>query len=307
MPHTKHPHMNALASTSRSSSDMGAMLLDVVVKANPQALLPTPFTNNNPIRVIQLVEIAAPPRSLVPPTTDSSVYSSEDSDDDEDEEDSVDEESYCSSSPGDEEDAEAMEEERQEELTMQTRILAWRARFEKDDTRSSSSGRSTGGRLKRPASSVCSSSSSVPSKRSRTSMSPSVSVSVSPAASAVNACTPSAASPSSSRFLAPPSPLARRHSSPRQAKPSPLAFSLTAHVVNSPPGSPAAGHVHQRAQSLVGSETTCPACDRWFSSREAFELHASLRMDNYGAEACGAAVAYAQEPAAMDTSSPLPA
>ncbi|KAJ7743758.1 hypothetical protein B0H14DRAFT_464323 [Mycena olivaceomarginata] len=118
--------LHIVASTSRSSSDVeGGLVGD---KTGPNALLaPT-----NAIRVIQLVEMPAPPRRMPPSSasasSSSASSSSSDSMMDLDAEDQEDEDcdSYCSSA-ADEEDDEEEALAREAEASKVGRILAWRA------------------------------------------------------------------------------------------------------------------------------------------------------------------------------------
>ncbi|KAJ7663961.1 hypothetical protein DFH06DRAFT_1471077 [Mycena polygramma] len=228
----------ALASTSRSSSDVVEGN-----KAGPDALL-TP-TN---IRVIQLVEMPAPPRRIPPSSASASSSSSSslasssaasdmDLDAEELEEDC---DSYCSSAAdGDDEEERAAKEAEADKIG---RILAWRARtvtsppivphYPLSPTTpkprlvppplSLSPTTPTRVRRKRSAasaSSSCSSSSVPRSKRSRTS---SVQATAGPSESSrldASAAT-TRPRPEKPLFLAPPSPtnLARRHTSPRHQR-----------------------------------------------------------------------------------------
>ncbi|KAJ7780096.1 hypothetical protein DFH07DRAFT_463253 [Mycena maculata] len=240
-----------------------------------------------PVRVIQLVEIPAPPpqpRRLPPSSasassSSSSVSSSIDCDEDQDEDGS---ESYCSSIDGEDEE---VVRARAAEASKMTRILAWRAEFAplpSSPTASPTTPHAIPPALsrKRSASSRSSCSSTPHSKRSRTSASPAPSLHIAPPNN-------------NSAFLTPPSPtgLARRHTSPRHHHAHSASLQIT-------PSSSANLMVpqHHRALSFSAhADTLCPACDRRFSSKRAFRVHASLGAEGEGAAACGAAVAYAME------------
>ncbi|KAF8211056.1 hypothetical protein K438DRAFT_1752781 [Mycena galopus ATCC 62051] len=235
----------ALASTSRSSSDVeGALVGD---KTGPNALL-TPTA----IRVIQLVEMPAPPRRMPPSSASASSASSSASSssgysvmdlDAEEQEEEEDCDSYCSSAADDEDD----EEEalaREAEASKVGRILAWRAHIVSPTiphpillspttprprlvppplSLSPTTPTRNASRKRSAASSSCFSESSAPrSKRSRTS---SVHCTAGPSeysrvatreteSSRMRGTTPAPL------FLAPPSPttLARRHTSPRHQR-----------------------------------------------------------------------------------------
>ncbi|KAJ7498146.1 hypothetical protein B0H11DRAFT_1998872 [Mycena galericulata] len=289
------PHLS-LDSAASSGIDMGNMFAE---KTSADLLGATA------IRVIQLVEIPAPPPQprRFPPSSasasslSSSASSSIDCDDDQDDKDGS--ESYCSSVDG-EEDEEAMRACAAEASKM-TRILAWRAEFA--PLPSPTTPRATPDihmnfysplpplSRKRSASSRSSCASTPHSKRSRTSASPAPSL-------RMVSNVPRDTNRSGNTFLAPPSPtgLARRHTSPRQRH----AHSASLHITPSSPANAEDNKVmvpqHHRALSFSAhADTLCPACDRRFSSKRAFRVHASLGAEGEGAAACSAAVAYSME------------
>ncbi|KAJ7236432.1 hypothetical protein B0H12DRAFT_127502 [Mycena haematopus] len=316
----------ALASTSRSSSDVeGGLVGD---KTGPNALL-TPTA----IRVIQLVEMPAPPRRIPPSSLSASTSSASSSGssmmdlDTEDQDEDAD--SYCSSAADDADD----EEEalaREAEASKVGRILAWRADLTSPTiphhplllspttprsrlippplSLSPTTSIRNASRKRSAASSSCFSESSAPrSKRSRTS---SVHCTAGPSeysgvatrpnelTSRVSGTTPAPL------FLAPPSPttLARRHTSPRHqrhssspsAHPSITPASSSATALYSPT-TPSPDFHRTNSTVSMSLETLCPACDHAFSSVRAFRVHALHNVDADSSTACGAAVAYAME------------
>ncbi|KAF7309371.1 hypothetical protein MIND_00307900 [Mycena indigotica] len=277
-PHSYSP--SPLASTS-TGSDMGSLtklpLGNLTLVDKPPA-----------VRVIQLVEMPAPPRTRALPPSSASVSSTSSGLYTESEEDQLEDE-YCSSAPdGNDHDMEA--EMVEEESIKVDRILAWRTTTTAEPTGTTFTVTAPSPTVvlpptqlrKRAASSRSSvSEESTPaSKRSRTSgSSPSVKTNLQPA---INPPTPT------STLLAPPVSLSRRHTSPR-------------HTVSLYPQPPA----HQRSTSLVDtrSDRHCSACDRRFASARAFRVHAlhpSMLIDGDVDEetqrlACEAAVSYALE------------
>ncbi|KAJ6485516.1 hypothetical protein C8R45DRAFT_274891 [Mycena sanguinolenta] len=318
----------ALASTSRSSSDVEGALVDD--KTGPSTLL-TPTA----IRVIQLVEMPAPPRRIPPSSLSASTSSSASSSDsslmdlDTEELEDEDVDSYCSSAADDEDD----EEEalaREAEASKVGRILAWRAHLSSPTiphhslvlspttprpslvpppvslspttpTRNISRKRSAA------SSSLFSESSAPLSKRSRTS---SVNCTAGPSEYSRVATRPtelslrvSGATPKP-LFLAPPSPttLVRRHTSPRHQRhlSSPSAHPTIASASSSAPAlyspiTPTPDFDRAHSTASKSQETLCPACDHAFSSVRAFRVHALHNPDADSSAACGAAVAYAME------------
>ncbi|KAJ7605592.1 hypothetical protein FB45DRAFT_1042187 [Roridomyces roridus] len=264
-----------------SSSDLSSN--PMYLEKAPALLRPTA------VRIIQLDEIPAPPpqpRRLPPSSASASSCSSSASSSSSMDEDEEEGSEYCSSVDDDGEEDEELALARAVEATKMTRILAWRAQFTPLPA-SPTTPRMNFLSRKRSVSS-CSSNSTPHSKRSRTSASPAPSIHH----------TPRQAKPkkaAANNFLAPPSPtgLARRHTSPRHQP------SASLHL---PSPSPALKlqhqQLHQRALSFSAhADTLCPACDRRFSSKRAFRVHASLggHGDAEGAAACTAAVAYSME------------
>ncbi|KAJ6580801.1 hypothetical protein B0H19DRAFT_485217 [Mycena capillaripes] len=314
-----YPMHIALASTSRSSSDV----VDGD-KAGPDALL----TPTNAIRVIQLVEMPAPPRRSPPSSASASSSSSSslasssagsDMDLDTEEQDEEDCDSYCSSAAdGDDEEERAAQEA---EASKVGRILAWRANIASASSLIPPSLSPTTprprlvpaplslspttptrvGRKRSAASSTCSSSSAPRSKRSRTS---SVHATAGPSEWSRMDASPSTPL-EKPLFLAPPSPttLARRHTSPRHqhqrhsSSPHPYPSALVSAPELYSPTTPTASHLHRTLSMSTSSqrETLCSACDRAFSSTRAFRVHALHSADADAGAACGAAVAYATE------------
>ncbi|KAK7031738.1 hypothetical protein R3P38DRAFT_827146 [Favolaschia claudopus] len=281
-------HIALAASTSRSSSDIEGGL--VVDKTRPNALLsPT----NNGIRVIQLVEMPAPPRRSPPSsasasTMSSSGYSSSSSSsmdvDAEELDEDLDEDcdSYCSSAAEEEDDEEEAFAREAEESKMR-RIVNWRNDIDCSSTLHHSLSTSPitprpqlvppplslspttptrNSSRKRSASASSSFSGfSLPcSKRSRTS---SVYCTAGPSESSrVVDTLPTEFTPQAARhvpaplFLAPPSPtnLARRHTSPRHQR---NLSSPSAHLA-APPAS-------LSAPALVSPTTPTPDLHRALS------------------------------------------
>ncbi|KAJ7230332.1 hypothetical protein GGX14DRAFT_582855 [Mycena pura] len=306
-----------LASTSRASSDM-----DVAFDATKSpGLLAAPA-----VRVIQLVEMPAPPRAprRTPPSSasasSSGLYSDSDSEDGfDDDEDMEAAEEYCSSASDlEEEEDEERLAQHAAEATKLDRILAWRAQFAQlapttftitAPTPTSPTAPAPPLPLmsrKRSAISTTSTDESTPaSKRSRTtataSASPAPSLRIRTAAPATR--TPAVSAPApvpvptrAAAFLVPPAAaaLTRRHSSPRHVSPTSLRHAALS--VPSP-------MKHHRSASLTEQrgETRCAACDQRFTSVRAFRVHA-MHPDPANGEgdearqaACGAAVAYALE------------
>ncbi|KAJ7147669.1 hypothetical protein C8R43DRAFT_528506 [Mycena crocata] len=291
--------MYPLHIASTSSSDIGGGVSMLTEKTTTDLLTPTA------IRVIQLVEIPAPPpqsphRRLPPSSASSSSapYSSDASSSEDDIEEDA--QSYCSSMDLGEEEEEAARA-REAEASKMKRILAWRAQFAapllSPPTFTSTPTFRTISRKR--SNSSCSSTHR--SKRSRTSASPA------PSLRATHSPAPS----QRSNYLGPPSPtnLARRHTSPRHHVSHSLTINATPFTSLAPDADadPFTLSVpyptHHRAQSFSAhADTVCPACDRRFSSKRAFRVHATLGggdsadgREGEGRAACGAAVAYALE------------
>ncbi|KAJ7173414.1 hypothetical protein C8R46DRAFT_114657 [Mycena filopes] len=309
-----YPLHIALASTSSLDVDVEMAVVDSL-KAHPNDLL----TPTNAVRVIQLVEMPAPPRRMPPSSasaSSSSASASEDEDDQEDDEAA----SYCSSAADDVEDEEEEIQAREAEASKMTRILAWRAQFAippfpsplsvvsvpttppslrlSPPMPSPTTPRPPVSRKRSAASSV-SSVSAPHSKRSRTS-----SVSMRATAAPSTRFESDTPTKTTGLFLTPPSPttLARRHTSPRHHH----SASLPVNSLSAGPSTP--NHHRAPSLSLPPSLDTvvCPACDRRFSTKRAFRVHALHSGEGVEEQeaACWAAVSYALEAAAARPPSP---